>query len=51
MFKFFLEKPDVISEKPCWVIIHNGYLYIHENIFGVLYQFVFEHNHDKHIVG
>lgn len=49
--KLLREKPNVISKNKCWVIIDDMYMYCHENLLVVLFQYIFEHNHDKHLVG
>lgn len=50
-FLIFKEKSGVISEDPCWVIFKDGYMYCHDTLPQVLWQFVTEYKHDKHIVG
>ena len=48
--KLLREKAGVISAAPCWVIIDGGYLYC-GSLLKVLFEYIFEHNHDKHLVG
>lgn len=50
-FLLFKEKAGVISPESCWCIIQGGYLYVHDTLPQVLWQFVTEHKHDKYMVG
>ncbi len=45
------EKAGVISNGPCWCLWHNGYLYTHDTLIGVLWLAFREWNHDRHLIG
>ncbi len=49
--KLFKEKAGVISYESTWCIIDSCYLYTHPSFIGVIYQYVTEYKHDKHLVG
>jgi len=47
--KLFLD--NTTFSNSMWVIIDNEYLYLHRNIFCLFLIYIFERNHDKHLVG
>jgi hypothetical protein len=49
--RIFEEQPGVISEGPCWVCIHNGYMYTALTLEDLIQVLNTEWEHDKHIVG
>lgn len=49
--KIYKEKAGIISEYPIWIILHEGYLYESRTLFRVLWLFITEYKHDKHLVG
>lgn len=47
----FREKPGILAEKACWVILHDEFIYIDGRLCGVLWQFLTEYKNDKHLIG
>lgn len=43
--------PGEISEDGCWVIWHREFMYIASSRLGVLWQFLTEYGHDRHMIG
>lgn len=51
--KIYREKKNIISKKPCWVLIDytNGYLYTSDYFFGLIFNVVVYWKHDRFLVG
>lgn len=45
------QKAGVISEDPCWVFYHAGYLYTAPNWVRLLVVVLREWKHDRHLAG
>lgn len=51
MFKIYREKAGVISKEPVWVIIDSGWLYISKSFLRLLWIYITEYKHNRHLVG
>jgi len=49
--KIFKTKAGEISKEPCWVCIHDGYMYDADTLEELIEVLNTEWEHDKHIVG
>lgn len=64
--RIFQENPGVISQDACWVCFYNihetlgaggeldslsCYGHFNNSLFGLVKELIFEHGHDKHMVG
>jgi len=50
-FIFVREKAGVISQNKIWVLYLHGYLYCNESLFKLIWEFITEYEHDRHLVG
>lgn len=50
-FIIFKEKAGVLADTPLWVIFHHTHMYSHKTLFGVLWLFLSQYKHDKHLIG
>lgn len=49
--KLVREKPGVVGDRACWVLIDRPYLYMHTSLVGLLLQVVCGWRSDQHLVG
>ena len=50
-FGIFKEKAGVISRDPIWVIFYSCYMYTADTLLGVLWLFITEFKHERHMIG
>ncbi len=49
--RIFRERAGVISARPVWVCIHDGYLYLEDTLPALLWLLLIEWRDDRHLVG
>lgn len=49
--KMFREKPGVISENECYVILSDEYMYEGDTSQECIWTMILQWKHDKHLVG
>lgn len=50
-FAIICERPGVISEKRCWVCIHEAWMYMADSFIGLLWVMITEWKHDRNLWG
>lgn len=49
--KLWRSRPGEISPEPCWCLLQEEYLYIHDTLLGVLWLMLTEYRDDRHLWG
>ena len=49
--KLFYQKAGVISERPLWICLHDGYMYSHPSFFGLVRTIVTQWKNINNLIG
>lgn len=50
-FKIYKESPGIISEDPCWVCLHDCYMYTGDTFIKLILEIITQWKSDRHLVG